>query len=119
MTSTTVTKHLSGRDQAYHPGPSRTSNFLTKSGDLFGNVQGSSADLEPGQTQRLNCMPTANSGITQTARPKPRSHLDIRLPRLSRTPTGQEKTLSRDDLLRDAERDLLWVKQPRHRHRLS
>jgi hypothetical protein len=37
----------------------------------------------------------------------------------SRTPTGHEKTLPRDDLLTDAERDSLWVGQPHHRHRLS
>jgi hypothetical protein len=50
-------------------------------------------------------------------RPKLRYDPDDGLPRLSRTPTGHEKPRPGDDLLTDAERDSLWVKQPHHRHR--
>ena len=31
--------------------------FITKSGEVLGNVQCSSADLKPGRTQALNCIP--------------------------------------------------------------
>jgi hypothetical protein len=36
--------------------------FLGKSGEVIGSVQCNSVDLEPGQTQALNCIPDGNYG---------------------------------------------------------
>jgi hypothetical protein len=36
--------------------------FIDKSGEVLGNVQCNSADLEPGQTQALNCIPDGKYG---------------------------------------------------------
>jgi hypothetical protein len=36
--------------------------FIDKSGEVLGNVDCNSADLEPGQTQALNCIPDGKYG---------------------------------------------------------
>jgi hypothetical protein len=36
--------------------------FIAESGEVLGNVQCNSADLEPGQTQTLNCIPDGKYG---------------------------------------------------------
>jgi hypothetical protein len=36
--------------------------FIDKAGEVLGNVQCNSADLEPGQTQALNCIPDGKYG---------------------------------------------------------
>jgi hypothetical protein len=36
--------------------------FIDKSGEVLGNVDCNSGDLEPGQTQALNCIPNGNFG---------------------------------------------------------
>jgi hypothetical protein len=36
--------------------------FLTSSGEVLGNVQCNSSDLEPGQTEALNCIPDGKFG---------------------------------------------------------
>ena len=36
--------------------------FLTTSGEVLGNVQCNSSDLEPGQTETLNCLPDGKFG---------------------------------------------------------
>ena len=36
--------------------------FMDSSGEVLGNVQCNSADLEPGQTQALNCIPDGKHG---------------------------------------------------------
>jgi len=39
--------------------------FIDKSGEVLGNVQCNSADLKPGQTQALNCIPDGKYGKYQ------------------------------------------------------
>lgn len=36
--------------------------FIDKKGEVLGNVQCNSSDLEPGQTQKLNCIPDGEYG---------------------------------------------------------